>query len=85
MVRTQIQLTEEQARILKQLANDRGISVAELIRQSINRFIQNTPQPTTEEIRERALAIIGAFSSEEADLSVDHDRYLVEIYSGESR
>ena len=36
MVRTQIQLTEEQARRLKALAAEQGVSMAELIRRSVD-------------------------------------------------
>ncbi|MGH2555074.1 MAG: ribbon-helix-helix protein, CopG family, partial [Actinomycetota bacterium] len=33
MIRTQVQLTEEQARQLKRVAAERGVSLAEIIRQ----------------------------------------------------
>jgi predicted DNA-binding ribbon-helix-helix protein len=36
MVRTQVQLSEAQVRALKQIAAERGVSVAELIRQSLH-------------------------------------------------
>lgn len=38
MVRTQVQLTEAQIRALKRLETDRGVSMAELIRQSVFSF-----------------------------------------------
>jgi hypothetical protein len=40
MIRTQIQLTEEQARRLKAMAAERGTSVAELIRQGVDDLLQ---------------------------------------------
>lgn len=40
MVRTQIQLTEEQSRTLKKLAMTRHLSVAELIRQAVDNMIK---------------------------------------------
>ena len=40
MIRTQIQLTEEQAQRLKTLAAEQGKSVAELIRQSVDETIK---------------------------------------------
>ena len=40
MVRTQIQLTEEQARALKELAAEEGVSMAELIRRSVEYTIK---------------------------------------------
>ena len=42
MIRTQIQLTEAQARTLKALASARQSSVAELIRQSVNHLSVDT-------------------------------------------
>lgn len=80
MVRTQIQLTEEQSRILKTMALEQQISVAELIRRSIDNYIQSINQPSLNERRQRALSVVGKFSSEETDLSVNHDLYLAEIY-----
>ncbi|MFH1703720.1 MAG: CopG family transcriptional regulator [Nitrospirota bacterium] len=41
MVRTQIRLTEEQAKTLKKLASTRHLSVAELIRQAVDSIIQS--------------------------------------------
>ena len=80
MVRTQIQLTEEQVQILKALALERGVSMAELIRQSVDSFIRSRNQPTLDEKRQKALAIIGQFSSGVPDLSTNHDHYLAEAY-----
>jgi len=80
MVRTQIQITEEQAQALKEIARERGISMAELIRQSIDGFIRARNQPTLEERRRRALSIIGIASSGVSDLATAHDRYLAEAY-----
>jgi hypothetical protein len=80
MIRTQIQLTEEQSRILKALALEKGASVAELIRQSIDNYIRSTTQPNLDERRKRALSVVGKFSSDISDLSMEHDRYLAEVY-----
>ncbi len=80
MVRTQIQLTEEQAQTLKVIAQEQGISMAELIRQSVDSFIRARRQPTLDEKRQKALAIVGQFSSGVPDLSTEHDRYLAEAY-----
>ncbi|MCK6627221.1 MAG: ribbon-helix-helix domain-containing protein [Anaerolineae bacterium] len=80
MIRTQIQLTEEQSRTLKEMAQERGVSMAELIRQSIENFIRARNQLTREEKRRKALAIMGQFSSGVSDLSTNHDQYLAEAY-----
>lgn len=77
MVRTQIQLTEEQARALKEMAAQRGVSMAELIRQAVDRILEEGDQA---EKWRRALAIIGRYHSGERDISAEHDRYLAEDY-----
>ena len=89
MVPAQIQLTETQARILKRIASEKEISVAELIRRSINDMIRHSKDidgvkqhdAEREERRRRALSVVGAFSSGVDDLSVNHDQYLAEAYA----
>jgi len=80
MVRTQVQLTEEQAKILKRLAHSRHLSVAELIRQAVESLIRSSSVADIEERRKRALDIVGRFSSEKRDISKEHDKYLAEAF-----
>lgn len=80
MVRTQIQLTEEQARTLKRLALSRHLSVAELIRQAVDSLIKSGTAIDIEERRKRALGIVGRFSSGKRDVSREHDKYLSEAF-----
>ena len=77
MIRTQIQLTEEQARALHELATRRGISLAELVRQGVERILAESEQ---REKRQRALAVLGRYDVGPSDVSTDHDRYLSEDY-----
>lgn len=44
-VRKQIYIDVEQEAALKQLAKDKGISEAEIIRQAIDRYAQSLPSP----------------------------------------
>jgi hypothetical protein len=81
MIRTQIQLTEEQSRALKSLAVRRGVSVAELIRQSVDSFIQSSAGLDDQERRRRAIAAAGKFRSGKDDVAVNHDNYLAEAYA----
>jgi hypothetical protein len=81
MVRTQIQLTEEQSRSLKQLAEKDDVSVAELIRRSVDRYLQDREGFSEEERKRRLLSIIGTGRSGVSDLGVNHDQYLAEIYA----
>lgn len=80
MVRTQIQLTEEQAKALKELAASRDISVAELIRQSVDATLRALDSPKQEEIKRRAKAVSGRFNSGLPDVGIDHDKYLAEDF-----
>lgn len=76
MVRTQIQLREDQSQALREIAAARGVSMAELVRQSVDMFIRSQVEPTREEKRRRALEIIGITKSGLTDLGTDHDDYL---------
>jgi len=80
MIRTQVQLREEQVRALKELAAARGVSMAELIRQSVDAFIRSSRGVDAEERRRRAIAAAGRFRSGASDVSSDHDRYLAEAF-----
>jgi hypothetical protein len=80
MVRTQIQLSPEQAAVIKRLASERGVSMAEIIRQSIDAFVANVHRPTPEELRRRARGIAGMIPESPTDISVRHDDYLAEAY-----
>ncbi|HRQ42616.1 MAG TPA: ribbon-helix-helix protein, CopG family [Chloroflexota bacterium] len=80
MIRTQIQLTEKQSHILKQRAIEEGVSVAEVIRRSINVYIHAETEIDTEERKRRALSVLGKYDSGLTDLSENHDKYLAEVY-----
>lgn len=80
MVRTQIQLTKEQANALKKLALSRHLSIAELIRQAVDSFIKSTTAVDIEERRKRAIDLVGRFRSGKRDISREHDKYLAEAY-----
>lgn len=77
MVRTQIQLTKEQLAALKRLAAERGVSVAELVRQGVEAVLREASTEVAER-RRRAIAAIGSFRSDKTDVSERHDDYFVE-------
>ena len=79
MVRTQIQLTEKQARRLKQLAAARGRSMADLIRSSVDALLAQPETQDDDARRTRALRAAGRFRSGLSDLSSQHDRHLSAI------
>jgi len=80
MTRTQIQLPEEQARRLKQLAVAQGRSMADLIREGVALVLARSGQPDEAERRERALAVAGRFRSGVGDIAEKHDEYLADAY-----
>ena len=81
MVRTQIQLTEDQTKALKKIAQSRHLSVAELIRKAVDTVIKSSAVINVEERHERALEIVGKFGSGKRDVSKKHDLYLTEAYN----
>ncbi len=80
MVRTQIQLTEEQAKALKRLARRSRSSMAEVIRRSIDRYLSASVDRDRNELVRRARAVAGRFHSGAGDLSARHDQHLAETY-----
>ena len=83
MVRTQIQLTETESEALKEAARRAGLSVAELIRRCVDRFLDEMSNSTPQRAgRLSALEIIGRFDSGLTDVSARHDDYLAEAYLG---
>ncbi|HXJ64649.1 MAG TPA: CopG family transcriptional regulator [Actinomycetota bacterium] len=77
MIRTQMQLREDQVRALKRRAAERGVSMAELIRDAVDRELERDDE---EAKWERAFAVMGKFRSGLADVSERHDDYLAEAY-----
>jgi hypothetical protein len=80
MVRTQIQLTEKQAKALKKMAASQHLSSAELIRRAVDVLIKSSQTADPEERRKRALEITGRFSSGKSDVSRKHDKYLADAF-----
>lgn len=78
MIRTQTQLTEEQVAALKEIAVERGVSVAELIRRGVDMVVATREAPGLAERRRRALATVGRFSDEASDVARLHDDYFDE-------
>ena len=83
MVRTQIQLTDEQAEALRALAAARKVSLAELVREAVDSKLQAARLDDPRERRRRAIEVAGMFSSGRADVSERHDDYLADAFEGE--
>ena len=84
MFRTQIQLKEEQMEWLRSEARTRGVSVSQLIRESI-KFYRTHQEQVPEDRKRKAIEAVGRFSSGATDVSERHDDYLAEAYEKENR
>ena len=81
MVRTQIQLTERQARELRKIAAREGVSMAEVIRRAVDAKIRGgAGEVPWEERDRRAQAAMGKFRSGLKDVAERHDDYPSEEY-----
>ncbi len=81
MVRTQIQLTEEQARRLRRRAKQEGLSLSELIRRCVDQGLSSDIGNRSELYR-AAAGLIGRFPDQGGtkDLARGHDRYLADAF-----
>ena len=76
----QVYLRQDQIEPLRAEATRRGVSLAELVRQGVDRLLEETP------IEEDPLwKIVGIMDSGVGDLAENHDEYLAETYASESK
>lgn len=85
MVRTQVQLSEEQHRLLKRWAERLGISMAEAVRRCVADRLsrERVAEGRADRVRE-ATTVIGKYADPDGASRVarDHDRHLPEAYGG---
>jgi hypothetical protein len=77
MVRTQVQLTDEQALELKRLSAARDRSIAALVRDSVDRLLRSGEEATRGDLMRRAAGVFGRFRSGTPDLANRHDEHFV--------
>ena len=77
MVRTQIQLTEDQVRHVRRLAEEQGVSMAEVIRRCLDQALKSG-QPDRSALYSRAESVVGQFKDRSGvrDLARSHDANL---------
>jgi hypothetical protein len=83
MVRTQIQLTEQQHRQLRRLANRLGISLSEAVRRCVaDRLAAEKVDVGREDLVREALAVAGKYVDRNGTsrVATDHDDHLAEAY-----
>ena len=81
MKRIQSRLIEAQYFKLKNLSASRNTSMAELIRQAVDSFLNTPLDIDHEEQKRRATTAAGQFHSGLGDLAAEHDRYLKGAYA----
>lgn len=82
MERTQISLESRQADLLRRLAEERGTSMAHLIRDAVDLVYGSAVVPPgREQAWARALAAMGCGSSGMGDIALKHDEYLDEAFT----
>ena len=81
MTRTQIQLTDEQARALREIAAAEGRSMAEVVRDAVSLLLRGRHRVDREALKRRSLASLGRFRSGIPDLAAEHDRHLDDALS----
>ena len=79
MVRTQIQLTEEQAEKLREIAMKNRESIASLIRSAIDQFLLANKTDRSS-LYDQAISVAGKYEADKEDISIEHDKYLDEDY-----
>jgi hypothetical protein len=80
MIRTQIQLDEQQYSALKRFSDEQGVSMAEAVRRAVDHLLDDS-QPSAADRRDRALRLVGKYSSGRGDVAQNHDDYLTEAFS----
>lgn len=95
MIRTMVQLTEEQMKALKELAKARKTSVARLVRESVAQYVIAVAKDADrEEKRRRALEFINYIEEHpeefrdiegKIDVSINHDEYFVQAIEDDLR
>jgi hypothetical protein len=80
VIRTQIQLTESQARKIRRVASERNISFAEVVRECIDQALDRSL--TLADRYKRARRIIGSVRDRQgkSDIARHHDRYLEQAF-----
>lgn len=85
MKRTQIQLTEKQYKLLKEISSEKNISMAEVVREAISVYSSTISTVSREILVRDALSLAGKYSSGKKDLSLKHDDYLEKAFKDEGQ
>jgi Ribbon-helix-helix protein, copG family len=79
MIRMQIQVTREQAAELRRRARKRGVSVAALVREALDRELSR--DESLDEAWARALSVVGSGRGDGTNVAERHDEFLAEAFA----
>lgn len=79
MIRTQIQLTEEQGERLRELARAKNKSMAGIIREALDQYL-GSQEPGGRALYLQALKAVGKYHCDANDISFEHDKHLEEDF-----
>ena len=85
VIRTQVQLTENQVKALRHLSSSSGQSIADLVRQGVDSLLAGRSGISREERFARAKHVAGKFRSGKSGVSTRHDHYLAEDFGDHLR
>ncbi|MGH8924282.1 MAG: ribbon-helix-helix domain-containing protein [Acidimicrobiia bacterium] len=78
MIRTQVQLDEKQVKALRRIAADRGVSMAALVRESVDHLLESQRWGQD---WDRAMEVVGKHRGSGERIAEEHDRYLEETFT----
>jgi hypothetical protein len=80
VIRIQIQLSEQQAELLRRRAISEQRSMADLVRESVAEYLARRPQVERGDLERHAMELAGRFRSAAPELASGHDRHLAEAF-----
>ena len=80
MTRIQVRITDGQSKALNEIACAEGVPIAELIRRSIDQYVQLRGLKQANTSPDHWRSVIGKYASNSNDVSQFHDAYLSETY-----
>ncbi|HXK41281.1 MAG TPA: ribbon-helix-helix protein, CopG family [Anaerolineae bacterium] len=78
MIQTQVELTEEQARRLQEIAERNQIPISEVVQRAVEHWLKLYGDIPIEERQRRALAVVGRFHGGRGDIARNHNNYVAE-------
>ena len=79
MIRTQVQLEEDQLKWLRDRARESDKSISQVIREGVELY-RAQEERIPEDKKQKAIAAIERFASKDSDISERHDDYLAEAF-----